>query len=52
MVAIPSIAGVDTARYITSKEALELKSVPESVVVIGGGVIGMEFAGLFGTPPD
>jgi len=48
-VAIPPIAGVDTARYITSKEALELKSVPESIVVIGGGVIGMEFAGLFGT---
>ncbi|MCD8350859.1 MAG: dihydrolipoyl dehydrogenase [Planctomycetaceae bacterium] len=32
------------ARLITSKEALELAVLPESVGVIGGGVIGVEFA--------
>lgn len=49
VVAIPPIPGVDTAEYWTSTEALETKEVPESLVVIGGGVIGVEFAGLFAT---
>ncbi len=49
VVSIPPIKGVDTASYWTSREALETKSVPESLIVIGGGVIGMEFAGLFST---
>ncbi|MBQ0082457.1 MAG: dihydrolipoyl dehydrogenase [bacterium] len=49
VVAIPPIPGVDTAEYWTSTEALETKEVPESLVVIGGGVIGIEFAGLFNT---
>lgn len=49
VVAIPPIPGVDTAEYWTSNEALESKTVPESLVVIGGGVIGIEFAGLFST---
>ena len=32
---------------ITSKEILELTIVPESLCVIGGGVIGLEFASIF-----
>lgn len=48
-VAIPPIPGLDTASYWTSTEALDSKQVPESIVVIGGGVIGIEFAGLFAT---
>ena len=32
---------------ITSKEILELTEVPESLCVIGGGVIGLEFASIF-----
>ena len=32
---------------ITSKEILELTKVPESLCVIGGGVIGLEFASIF-----
>ena len=32
---------------ITSKEILELNEVPESLCVIGGGVIGLEFASIF-----
>ena len=32
---------------ITSKEILELNRVPESLCVIGGGVIGLEFASIF-----
>ncbi len=49
VVAIPPIPGVDTAEYWTSTEALDTKEVPESLIVIGGGVIGVEFAGLFAT---
>ena len=34
-------------RIMTSDEALRLTHVPESVVVLGGGVIGVEFASVF-----
>jgi len=32
---------------LTSEEALELKEVPESLLIIGAGVIGCEFASIF-----
>ncbi len=32
---------------LTSKEILDLKEAPESLCVIGGGVIGLEFASIF-----
>jgi len=32
---------------LTSEEALELKEVPESLLIIGSGVIGCEFASIF-----
>ena len=37
--------GVNT--LLTSREALNLESLPDSVAIIGGGVIGIEFAYLF-----
>lgn len=40
---IPGIE-VDGKKILTSRHALELRKVPESVVVIGGGAIGCEFA--------
>ncbi|MDQ1858205.1 dihydrolipoyl dehydrogenase [Chryseobacterium sp. WLY505] len=44
-----SIPGVeiDKKRIITSTEALSLKEKPESMVIIGGGVIGVEMASIF-----
>lgn len=33
---------------LTSEQALELKEVPESLIIIGAGVIGCEFASIFG----
>ena len=42
----PFIALEDGAAVITSKEALELDAVPASIAIIGGGVIGVEFAYL------
>jgi dihydrolipoamide dehydrogenase len=46
---IPPIPGLGTPGEIivTNREILDLKTKPESLVVIGGGVIGMEFASFF-----
>jgi dihydrolipoamide dehydrogenase len=46
---VPPIPGLDRNSDIilTNREILELKEKPESLVVIGGGVIGMEFASFF-----
>ena len=38
---------IDGHRIITSEQALRLDSVPTSVVVLGGGVIGVEFASVW-----
>jgi hypothetical protein len=32
---------------MTSRDALEIESIPKSITIIGGGVIGMEFAFIF-----
>ncbi|MDR1555467.1 MAG: dihydrolipoyl dehydrogenase [Tannerellaceae bacterium] len=44
---IPPIPGLGETAYWTSCEALEANERPASLVVIGGGVIGMEFASFF-----
>lgn len=46
---VPPIPGIDKAggTVLTNREILDLKERPESLVVIGGGVIGMEFASFF-----
>lgn len=36
-----------TGRVITSEHALELNDIPESVIILGGGVIGVEFASVW-----
>lgn len=43
---IPGLA-VDGQRIITSREALELRQVPQRVVIVGGGATGAEFAYLY-----
>ena len=46
---VPPIPGLKEAGEVilTNREILEMESLPESLVVIGGGVIGMEFASFF-----
>lgn len=44
---IPPIPGLAQTDYWTSREALASKELPASLVIIGGGVIGMEFASFF-----
>ena len=41
----PEIGGVE--HVISSNEALELPSLPKRMVVVGGGYIAVEFAGIF-----
>ena len=41
------IPGMDLPGVITSDQALELDIIPKEMVIIGGGVVGIEFAGIF-----
>lgn len=44
---MPSIKGSEEKGVVTSDELLEFDKIPEELVVLGGGVIGLEFAGIF-----
>jgi glutathione reductase (NADPH) len=43
--ALPDIPGIE--RAITSDEALDLPALPGEAVIVGGGYIAVEFAGIF-----
>lgn len=45
--AIPLIPGLQESGFITNETALQLEEQPESMVVVGGGPIGLEFAQSF-----
>ena len=42
---MPDVPGIEHA--ITSNEALDLPSLPKRIVIVGGGYIAVEFAGIF-----
>ncbi len=44
---VPPVPGTHLPGVITSSEALSLDVVPKSMVIIGGGVIGVEFASIY-----
>ncbi|SCY38274.1 dihydrolipoyl dehydrogenase [Alkaliphilus peptidifermentans] len=44
---IPPIPGVSLEGILSSSELLNLKEIPEKLTIIGGGVIGIEFASIF-----
>ena len=44
---VPSVSGLEAVGYWTHYEALENTTIPQSLVVVGGGVIGMEFVSFF-----
>ena len=46
---VPPIPGLKESAFWTSREALDNKEIPESLLIIGGGVIGIEFASFFNT---
>ena len=41
------IEGLDSVGYITSNEAVDLKQLPKSILIVGGGAVGLEFAQIF-----
>ena len=43
---VPGIA-IDRRRIITSDEAINLKTIPASIVILGSGAVGVEFASIF-----
>jgi pyruvate/2-oxoglutarate dehydrogenase complex dihydrolipoamide dehydrogenase (E3) component len=44
---VPELPGLRDVGYLTSNEALWLEALPESVVIVGGSIIGCEFASLW-----
>ncbi|MGB4440465.1 MAG: NAD(P)/FAD-dependent oxidoreductase, partial [Sedimentibacter sp.] len=46
---IPPVPGLDLPGILTSNEALSLKELPDSMLIMGGGVIGVELGHLFNT---
>jgi pyruvate/2-oxoglutarate dehydrogenase complex dihydrolipoamide dehydrogenase (E3) component len=44
---VPPIPGLDMVPYLDSTSIMELGEVPEHLVVLGGGFIGLEFAQMF-----
>jgi pyruvate/2-oxoglutarate dehydrogenase complex dihydrolipoamide dehydrogenase (E3) component len=45
--AIPKIPGIDTVPFLTNATVMELQTVPDHLLVIGGGYIGLEFGQMF-----
>jgi mercuric reductase len=44
---IPQIPGIDSVDYLTNVEALSLRDRPDSMVIIGGRALGLEFAQMY-----
>jgi len=47
--AVPPIDGLDEVEYLTSREALELETPPDHLLIVGGGYVAAELAQFFGT---
>jgi mercuric reductase len=45
--AVPPISGIEDVDWIDHVSALELEEVPESLLVVGAGPVGLEFAQIF-----
>ncbi|MEF8847566.1 MAG: dihydrolipoyl dehydrogenase [Candidatus Thermoplasmatota archaeon] len=44
---IPSIKGIENVDYLTNENVFDLKEKPESIIIVGGGYIAVEFAHFF-----
>jgi pyruvate/2-oxoglutarate dehydrogenase complex dihydrolipoamide dehydrogenase (E3) component len=45
--ALPAVAGIDGVPVLTSTSIMELDRVPDHLLVLGGGYVGLEFGQLF-----
>jgi pyruvate/2-oxoglutarate dehydrogenase complex dihydrolipoamide dehydrogenase (E3) component len=44
---VPDLPGAAKVKYLTSTTILEMKTVPEHLIVVGGSYVGLEFAQMF-----
>jgi pyruvate/2-oxoglutarate dehydrogenase complex dihydrolipoamide dehydrogenase (E3) component len=44
---VPAIEGLDTVPYLDNESIMELDRVPEHLLILGGGYIGVEFSQMF-----
>jgi pyruvate/2-oxoglutarate dehydrogenase complex dihydrolipoamide dehydrogenase (E3) component len=44
---VPNMGGVDSVPFLTSTTILDLEELPEHLIVVGGGYVGLEFAQMF-----
>lgn len=44
---VPPIAGIEDAAYFTSDTIFDIEKIPDSMVIVGGGIIGVELACIF-----
>jgi pyruvate/2-oxoglutarate dehydrogenase complex dihydrolipoamide dehydrogenase (E3) component len=45
--AVPPIAGLHTVRYLNNSSVMDLDSLPEHLIVVGGSYVGLEFAQMY-----
>jgi pyruvate/2-oxoglutarate dehydrogenase complex dihydrolipoamide dehydrogenase (E3) component len=43
----PAIPGLETGPYLTNESAMQLTALPEHLLILGGGYIGLEFGQMF-----
>jgi len=44
---IPAIPGLDPSKVLTNETIMELAEIPEHLIILGGGYIGLEFGQMF-----
>ncbi|MDN7244104.1 dihydrolipoyl dehydrogenase [Planococcus shenhongbingii] len=44
---VPPVAGIEDATYFTSDTIFDIEKIPDSMVIVGGGIIGVELACIF-----
>lgn len=44
---VPSIEGLDEVGYITSEQAIDMRDLPESFIIVGGSAVGLEFGTVY-----
>jgi pyruvate/2-oxoglutarate dehydrogenase complex dihydrolipoamide dehydrogenase (E3) component len=45
--ALPNVAGLDTVPHLDNVSIMELETLPEHLLILGGGYVGLEFAQMF-----
>jgi pyruvate/2-oxoglutarate dehydrogenase complex dihydrolipoamide dehydrogenase (E3) component len=43
----PKLSGLDTIDYLTNESLMEIREVPEHLLILGGGYVGLEFGQMF-----